>query len=109
MISHPRFGRLLKPTACGTITPDSLSSSEAPELERVVVRLLLVLTLPGLLTSLPIRARRNLDRGEGPTNTMIKEPDLGAAARKPLERWIDRRDGPSLYPVPQTNWDTACT
>jgi hypothetical protein len=73
-------------------------------MERLLIALLLVLTLPGLLTFLPIRARRNLDRGEGPTDTRSKESELWAA-RKPLERWSEPRDGTRSYPVAHTKWD----
>jgi hypothetical protein len=73
-------------------------------MERLLIALLLVLTLPGLLTLLPIRARRNRDRGEGATDTGSKEPELWPA-RKPLERWSEPRDGTRSYPVAHTKWD----
>lgn len=61
-------------------------------MERWLIALLLVLTLPGLLTYLPIRARRNVDPVP---RRMIEEPEPGAAAREPLEMWSEPRAHPS--------------
>jgi hypothetical protein len=45
-------------------------------MERLLIALLLVLTLPGLLTFLPIRPRRSLDPGDGPTNSRARPTSL---------------------------------